>query len=279
MSITVVASLAGSPGATTAATALAIHGPRPTLLIEADIHNVSSLMPGLLRSNFRPQDGGIEKMIAAATRGVFQRTDVFNPEYALSIAMHSYPPFAELPLPALPSGHRLWVVPGFFHLNLADGAQSVWPHLVPVLQSISEGGVDVIIDLSRLDYNDPRFPLIDAADTVIFCVEQSMIGLNRAVRRLRRDDLSGRTDALARESRYWILPIEPAAESIPVKDLEQHTLPALPTLPHDPLGAATFSHGRPDTKPSRNRYRSAIRRALNASYVLPETAQAGGRHV
>lgn len=276
MTITVVASLSGSPGATTAASAMAIHAKRQTLLIEADTHNASSMMPGFLRSNFRPSDGGIEKVATAVARGVLDRRDLFNPEYGLSIPLHLLPVFDEFPLPSLPAGHKLWVVPGFFHLNIASAVNSVWHRLVPVLENVSEGGVDVMIDLGRLDYNDPRMALVDAADLVIFCVEQSMIGLNRTVRRLHQDDLSGRTDLLARGDRYWVLPIEPAAESIPRKDLEQHTLPVLPPLPHDPTGAATFSHGRPDVKPGKNRYRTAIRRVVNATYAVPVSAGLGG---
>lgn len=276
MTITVVASLAGAPGVTTAATALAIHGSRPTLLVEADTHNASSMMPGFLRSNFRPQDGGIEKVIAALTSGVLSRSDIFNPEHALSIPLHNFQDLPDFPIPSLPAGHRVWVVPGFFHLNLAEGARSAWPSLVPVLQSISEGGVDVVIDIGHLDYNDARLHLLDAADYVYFCVEQSMTGLNRAVRRLNRDDLSGRTDTIAREGRYWVLPVRPIAEEVSTKDLEKHTLPTLPPLPHDPLGAATFSHGRPDLKPARNRYRAAARRVTNATLVAQASAMSGG---
>lgn len=278
MTITIFTSLAGAPGVTTAATAFAVHSARPTLLIEADTQNASSMMPGLLRSNFRPQDGGIEKVIAAATSGVLSRSDLFNPEYALSIPLHNFQNLSDFPLPSLPEGHRLWAVPGFFHLNLAEGAGSVWPRLAPILQSVSDGGVDVVIDLGRVSHNDARLALIDTADFVIFCVEKSMIGLNRAVRRLQRDDLAGRTDALAREGRFWVLPIRPVAEEVSSKDLEKHTLPILPALPHDPVGAATFSHGRPDAKPGRNRYRAAMRRVNGAMLVAQANTVSGGNH-
>lgn len=278
MTITVLASLAGSPGVTTAAVAMGIQSRKQTLLIEADILNASSMMPGFLRSNFRPQDAGIERVIAAAGRRILERTDFFNPEYSLSIALHRVPSFGDdFPLPALPKDHRLWVVPGFFHLNVADGVRSAWAQLTAVLQSISNGGVDVIIDLSRLTYNDARLALIDIADRVIFCAELSMIGLNRTVRRLKRDDLAGRTDPVARGEKFWILPIEPAAEAISRNDFAEHTLPLLPSLPHDSTGAAVFSHGRPDTKPGRNRYRSAIRRVLNETYTNAVDVRSGGK--
>lgn len=259
MTVIALASVAGAPGVTTAATALAVHWPRPVLLIEADIRAVSTMMPGFFRANLLPSDGGIEKLAFAASRNVLEAEDLLNPAFATSIAMHELPPIPERPIPAIPEGHKMWVIPGFVNLAVADGVHGLWAKLPRLLVELGDAGIDVIVDLGHLSVDDSRLAIVDTADRVLIGMSSTMIDLNRAHRRLQLPDLATRTRALAGE-RYWILLNTPVAQSIPAKDFSAHLIPVIGTLPFDPSGAAVFSHGQPDSKPARNSYRSGIRR-------------------
>ena len=271
MTVLAVTSLAGAPGVTTAATALAVHWPRPVVLVEADTSAASSLMAGFFRSNLRTTSGGIEKLSFAFSRDVLEAGDILDPELRLAIAVHDLPPVPSTPIPALPAGHRMWVIPGFANLNVADGIRGLWFKLPRLFDALGEGGIDVIVDLGRFGVDDPRLPVIDTVDRVVVCASASMVDLNRCYRRLELADLTQRVGARSDKNRaaiagdrFWMLLSEPAAETIPSREFAGHLLPVLATLPHDPVGAAVFSHGRPDPKPSRNTYRAGIRGAVTA---------------
>lgn len=261
MSVIVITAAAGSPGVTTTAAALAVHWPRPVVLIEADTAAASTLMPGFFRSNLRTTAGGIEKLAFAASRGLLQASDLIDPEWQLSIAVHELPPIDEAPIPALPQGHKLWVVPGFAQLDVADGVTRLWPQLPPMFDALDEAGIDVIIDLGTLRPDDERLDLVDIADLVVFIATRTMVDLNRTYRRFQLQDLVERT-GLGVADRYRMVLVDPApaVEAIPVADFRKHVLPVLDVLPFDPVGAATFSAGVPDKSPRRNKTRAAVKR-------------------
>lgn len=272
MTLLAVTSLAGAPGATTAATALAVHWPRPVLLLEADTAAASTLMTGFFRSNLRPTDGGIEKLAFALSRNALDAEDILDPEYALAIAVHELAPIPSMPIPTLPDGHKMWVIPGFANLGVVDGVRSLWNKLPQLLTTLSDGGIDVIVDLGHLSIDDERFPILDIADRVIITAEATMVDLNRTFRRLGLNDLNERVQG-GTDERYWLVLNEAVAEGIPAKEFASHVLPVLATLPHDPSGAAVFSHGRMDSKPNRNSYRGAIRRAVQDIAALRDRTQ------
>lgn len=262
MSVIALASLAGAPGVTTAAAALAVHWTRPVLLIEADTSAASSTMAGFFRANLRTTDGGIEKLAFALSRNALRPEDILDPELALAIAVHELAPIPTAPIPAIPDGHRMWVIPGFSNLHVVDGVRSLWGKLPALFDALDHAGFDVIIDLGRLDVDDTRTVLLDAADQVIFCATSSMVDLNRCYRRLELEDLAQRIHREDPDEHAWLLLNAPIAEVHPSKEFSTHVLPVLGTLPHDPAGASVFSLGRPDTKPARNAYRAGIRRIV-----------------
>jgi len=261
VAVITLASLAGAPGVTTAAAALAVHWPRPVLLLEADTSAASSVMAGFFRANLRTTDGGVEKLAFALSRNALYPEDIFDPELALAIAVHELAPIRTAPIPALPEGHRMWVIPGFSNLRVADGVRGLWGKLPTLFAALDEAGFDVIVDLGRLDIDDPRLVLVDTADQVIFCATSTMVDLNRCFRRLEVEDLAERARR-GDPDRTWLLLNTPVAEAHPAKEFSAHVLPVIGTLPHDPAGAAVFSVGRPDPKPTRNAYRSGIRRVV-----------------
>jgi hypothetical protein len=175
-----------------------------------------------------------------------------------------------MPIPALPAGHRLWVVPGFFHLTIVDGVRGLWARLPRLFQALSDADVDVVVDLGRINPNDIRFPILDQADRVLVCAVSTMVDLNRVYRRIELPDLADRLEGVGRAEKYRLLLTESRAEPVAASDFAEHLFPVLATLPFDPDGAATFSLGKPDPRPNRNIYRQAIRRAVT---VLDEQSQ------
>ncbi len=270
--IIAVTSFAGAPGVTTAAAALAVHWPRPVVLIEADTSAVSSLMAGFLRANFAPGDAGVEKLAFSFSRGLIGTEDILDAEFKIAIALHDLAPIPSAPIPSIPEGHKMWVIPGFTNLAVVDGVRGLWARLPHLLGGIGQGGIDIILDLGRLHVEDPRLPLLDVADRVLVTSTASVNDLNRTYRRLELEDINQRARTLAGE-RYWALLVEPVAEGVPAREFSKHVLPVVATLPFDSTGAATFSHGRPDPKPHRNSYRGAIRRAVQDLQVLHDRNQ------
>lgn len=263
MAVIALTSISGSPGVSTAALALGVHWPRPVVVIEADTNAVTSAMPGFFRSNLLPELGGIEKVQLAYSRGILTPEDLLDPERYLAIAVHELPPIKAAPIPALPPQHKMWVVPGFFHLGIADGVSGLWARLPELLRALSEAGIDVILDLGRLGRDDVRLPLIDTADRVLICAQSTMVDLNRLYRRLEIPDLAQRIDVVDDE-KFLVLLTEAVAEQLPVSDFTANVLPVIGMLPYDPQGAATFSVGRPDIKPNRNAYRQRIRSVITS---------------
>lgn len=263
MTVVALASISGSPGVSTAALALGVHWPKPVVVIEADTNSVTSAMPGFFRSNLLPELGGIEKVQLAYSRGVLTPEDLLDPERFLAIAVHELPPIKAAPIPALPPTHKMWVVPGFFHLGIADGVSGLWSRLPELLRALSEAGIDVIIDLGRLGRDDVRLPLIDTSDRVILCATATMVDLNRLYRRLEISDLAQRIGGLQSE-KFLLMLTDAVAEQLPTSDFTANVLPVLGVLPFDPQGASTFSVGRPDIKPNRNAYRQRIRSIITS---------------
>ncbi len=256
MAIIALTSLAGAPGVTTAATALAVHWPRPVLLLEADTSAVSTLMAGFFRSNLRTTDGGIEKLAFALARNALDTEDLLDGDYQIAIPVHDLPPIPDMPIPSIPDGHKLWVIPGFVNYAIVDGVRGLWNKLPRLLKRSRRR--------RHRRHHRPRPPgrrrpssaSSRRCDWVLVTASSSMIDLNRAYRRLELPDINQRARAFAGD-RYWTLLTSPAAEAVSTKEFGTHVLPVVSTLPHDPDGAAVFSHGRPDPKPNKNAYRRA----------------------
>lgn len=262
MTVLAFTSFAGSPGVTTAAFAVAVYWPHPVIVFEAENANATSAMAGFFRSNLRPDSGGLDKVAAAYSRNVLTWQDLIDPASGLSIAVHQLLPIDEAPIPALPEGHRMWVVPGFARLNIVDGVRGLWTRLPHLFRALSESGIDVIVDLGRLTNQDIRLPILDGADRVITIAGNTMVDLNRVYRRLDLPDLAERLSGVGRAEKYRLVLIESTYEPVTRHSFAAHIMPVLGTLPFDPDGAAVFSLGRPDDKPQRNTYRQTVRRLV-----------------
>jgi hypothetical protein len=271
LTVFVFTSFAGSPGVTTAGFAAAVHWPRPVVVFEADTTNATSAMAGFFRSNLRPGIGGLDKVAVAYARNVLTWPDLIDPESGLAIAVHDLPPIDQAPIPALPTGHRMWVVPGFYRLGIVEGVRGMWARFPHLFTALSEAGIDVIVDAGRLTHQDIRLPVLDGADRVIVFAAATMVDLNRVYRRVELPDLAERLEGVGRAERYRVVLIASPYEPVAARAFTDHVLPVLGMLPFDPGGAAVFSLGRPDSKPQRNAYRQAICRLVT---TLDEQAHA-----
>lgn len=262
MTVLAFTSFAGSPGVTTAVFAVAVHWRRPVIVFEADTTNATSAMAGFFRSNLRPDSGGLDKVAVAYSRNVLSWQDLIDPVSGLAIAVHELPHIDQAPIPALPEGHRMWVVPGFHRLGIVDGVRGMWGRLPHLFRALSESGIDVIVDLGRISHQDIRLPILDGADRVITVAANTMVDLNRVYRRLDLVDLAERLAGVGRAEKYRMVLIESCYEPVARRAFAAHIMPVLGELPFDPDGAAVFSLGRPDSKPHRNSYRRAIRKLV-----------------
>jgi hypothetical protein len=256
------ASIAGTAGSTAAMLAAAVHWPRPVLAVEADISNVGAALTGFFRSNLAV-NAGMHQVSLAQSRGALGVDALLDPGFAISIAVHALPPVPQMPIPSLPEGHRMWVIPGYRDLQTVDGVTSVWTRLPALFQQLDERGIDVLVDLGRLERGDIRLPVLDGADQVVLLASTTMSDLNRLHKRLRLPDLEERVTGFGR-TKYSLLLTRSPYEAVGAAEFERAVLPVLATVAHDPEGAAVFAHGREDRKPTRNRYRGDIRQAVSA---------------
>lgn len=139
MAIISLTSASGAPGVTTTAVALALHWPRPVVLVEADLSHTSSVLPGWFRGQM------------PHTRGL---TGLAQSHQSLSwdaLRAQSIQLTADTP-------DRIFV-PGFQNLAAAAGSQNLWRPLADLLDSLAVTGTDVIVDLGRWQPHDPRGPV------------------------------------------------------------------------------------------------------------------------
>lgn len=262
MTVVAFASLSGTPGVTAATLAAAVHWPRPVVAVEADISNVGADLTGFFRSNLAV-NAGMHQVSLAQSRAALGVDALLDPSFAISIAVHELPPVAQMPIPSLPAGHRMWVIPGYRDLQTVDGVTSVWTRLPAIFDQLDDRGIDVLVDLGRLGRGDVRLPIVDGADQVVLLASTTMSDLNRLHKRLRLPDLEDRVTGYGR-SKFSLLLTRAPYEAVGPAEFEKAILPVLGTVAFDPEGAAVFALGREDRKPSRNRYRADLRQAVSA---------------
>lgn len=258
MSVVAFTACTGTPGVTTATLAAAVHWDRPVLVIEVDVSNVGAMMTGFFRGGL-DVPAGMHQVSLAASRRALTAEALLDPDLGISIPVHALAPMRTMPIPALPAGHRMWVVPGYRDLAIIDGVHAIWQRLPALFASLHDRGIDVLLDLGRLTRDDARFPLLDAADQVLVLAATTMSDLNRLHKRVRLPDLEPRVH---RGNRYGLLLTRAPAESVAATEFARAVLPVVGTVPFDPLGAAVFAHGREDTRPARNAYRAGMRRVV-----------------
>lgn len=262
MSVVVFTAVTGTPGVTTATIASGVHWDRPVLVVEADTSNVGSVMTGFFRGGL-DATAGMHQVSLALSRRALNAEALLDPDFGIAIPVHELPRVPQMPIPTIPAGHRMWVIPGYRDLGTLDGVRDVWDRLPHLFAALHQVGIDVLVDLGRLTRDDPRLVVLDAADQVVVLASATMTDLNRLHKRVRLPDLDTRLHGSGGD-RWALLLTDPAAEPVAARDFGRSVMPVIATTRLDPAGAAVFAHGREDPKPSRNGYRADIRRTVLA---------------
>ena len=252
MSVLALASVAGAPGVTTTAVALALAWPRPVVLVEADPVGASAVLPGLLRGAAR-HDRGILDAAVAARSGTLAGV---LPELLID----------------LPGGNAR-LLAGLARPEQAATMTRYWPLLAPALAEASTAlGVDVILDAGRLSQAGAAMPALGTADRVLLVTRTHLPALH-----VLRAWLPTVRSALVDPARLGLLLV---GEGQPYRAGEvSRTLgvPVAGVLPDDPDPAAAYSRGAPH--PRRSEFARALAvlvRELATEPATAATAAAGG---
>ncbi|WP_065569685.1 hypothetical protein [Microbacterium oleivorans] len=256
MAIIFLASTAGAPGVTAAATALTLNWPKPTILVEADTSKTSSIIPGALRGQVYHNTGLTEAAVAD--------------QYGALTADKLWEQTIEL-------GENKVVIPGFKSLQGAAGAgPHFWRSLVDALRPYETAGYDILIDAGRLHVADSRLPLIREADSVTLFSDRTLPAVASILSHWRSLDesrnpvpewLMTALDEIGHSSYVDLAIVERATtqETWPSKDItKQIGINLVGTIPWDPKGAAVYALGAPTLRSDRTPYARAIGALLHS---------------
>lgn len=211
-------SASGAPGVTTTALALALHWPRPVVLVEADASGSPGLLAGYFCGQLDPP--GLVDLVLAQRSELLAET---VPRLLTDL-----------------DGANASVLFGLRSHEQAAGAAVLWQPLLTVLQSLADAGTDVLVDVGRLGLPGSPRPLIAGADVVVLVGRSDLPGLAGA---------RSWAAALAREAapghevRMLLV-----GEDRPYSSREvAKTLgvPVLGAIEWSPELAEVYSHGRP----------------------------------
>lgn len=159
MSVVVLTSAGGAPGATTTALGLALAWPRPVLLVDADRTPTQAVLAGYLRGE-HPGHRGFGRLLQAS-RERRPMAEVFDEE--------------TIELPALlETGSPARFLPGFPHPGMVGLFGAAWPELMAAL--VGWPG-DVLIDAGRIGAGGLPLPLTQQADLVLTVTRTSLVAL------------------------------------------------------------------------------------------------------
>lgn len=220
-------SASGSPGVTTTAVGCCLSWPGSVVLVDADSQN--AVVTGLLAGQVHP-DGSILQALADIQSGKDARESVWD---------------QTTPLPDDdPAGHRRLFLPGVRKRRALATVETMWTQLASGLAALGSAGVDVVVDLGRLDISAgvPAELMTVATEVVLF------------LRPTLREVAAARecADVLAKQAgssgKARLGLVEPAVSRLGFDDAEVTAalhLPVSARIPHDPAWAATWSDGAP----------------------------------
>ncbi|GAA1435904.1 hypothetical protein GCM10009616_34250 [Microlunatus lacustris] len=247
MALIVLASASGSPGVTTAALALSLAWPQPTLLVEADPTGGSAILAGWFQGH-PPHNRGLVNLAIAHRQGELGT--------ALAAATIKIPD-TDVQLLAGLRSHRQ-----------VPSAAALWEPLGRTLLELDDTGTDVIIDAGRLGMVGAPLPLLQAADVVLLTTRTTLPAISsaRSWARSLTDDLTatGAADKLG-------LLLVGEGRTFSAKEVTSVLgLPVVASLAWDPVSAETFHLGR---APRKRRFDTgslgrSIRAAVSAIHAL-----------
>lgn len=237
MSILVLTTAAGAPGASTTALGLALSWPGPTVLVEADPAG-TSIVPGWYRGGIDPQPRNIVNLALtedaeALTDAIFAQTVNLDPASDVQ---------------------RLLLI-GLTEPAQAPALQNWWAPIGEAFQTLSAAGYTVIVDAGRLTQGSYPTPLLTIADQVLLVCRGTLSSVLRsypmALQLKSALASSGNTDTLG------LLIIHNNSERYyqPTDIAKRYGVSFTLSIPDDPASAATLSDGIPARPPLLSRLR------------------------
>lgn len=181
MTVVALCSAGGAPGVTTTALAFIAAWPsgrpgRRVLLVDADPAGSGLLTSALLAT---PTES-VGVSLVAADRGSVSPTSVIERTVALDVV-----------------ASRM-VLPGVSEPRQARPLLTIWPALLDAARDLSDGGIDVVVDLGRIGHRWEPTPWISGSDIVALVVRPEVGSAVRAASAIRAitPDRAGRNPAL-----------------------------------------------------------------------------------
>lgn len=240
MALITLISATGAPGVTTAAIGATMRWPRPAVLLEADLAKASGVLPGYLR-------GQVDHSKGLTVLAVEHQRGVITPEAAWSQIIE-----------LAPDRH---LIPGFANVIAGHNAPpAFWSRLAEVMISLDAGGVDVIVDAGRLQFDDPRTPLFQLADQLAIVTRPTLPDIAAASGRL--PELATMLAAAGHSVHAGLVLVDAEQENYDNREVSAVLhLPVISRLAWDPRAAAVLSQG---TAPNKRTNNSALTRDLGA---------------
>lgn len=238
MTVVAFVSITGAPGVTTTALATTLQWPQPALLIEADTSKTTDVMVGYFRGQL-PHSSGLGGLLEQA--GEIPASSLL--EQSIQLTEDAYPRVAA----------------GFTSVAAGQSAIALWKHLPGAFYELQRAGTDVLLDLGRLRHNDPRLPLLAAADQVIVLLRPQLPSVYSAFLHLRT--LRAELEQLGVLDTIKIVTVGAGPESDRAI-AKQIGSPVLTRLPDDKTGAAVFSLGSGGKSKALSRAANALARNI-----------------
>lgn len=157
MALMALGSAAGSPGVTTLAVGLALTWDRSVILVDADPGAHQAVLAGYLQGRV-PTDKGLQR-VAEAHRDRRPLAEVAHDQ--------------TVPL-TQQGAHDRRLLPGFARSANAALFGPVWPNLIEALLSYEAAGIDIIVDLGRIQVESLSQALLQRADLVALTMRSSL---------------------------------------------------------------------------------------------------------
>lgn len=226
MTIISLASVRGAPGVTTTALGLALHWPRPVLLIEADMSASSAILAGYFGGQ-RANDRGLIDVAIGHRHGSLTK--------ALQDAQIE-----------IPGSQHARMIAGLAHAEQASALTGAWSAIATELRSLEGEGIDVIVDAGRVGAAYSPEALTNTSDVSLLVTRTTLPAV--AAVASRGKVLKKATDNGQGPSSLGLL-IVGDGQPIDARQIAELTeIPLVASVPSDPAAAAVLSDGTESNK-------------------------------
>jgi hypothetical protein len=228
MATTLMFSVCGSPGITTAAVAATRRWYRNSILLEADTSRASAVLSGYLKGTVTGKKSLINLAVAAAQAGRIDFNDMWAQLHPLDSDNVQ--------------DAQQWVLPGLMDPKSAPSLDHLWGDVISAADTFESAGTDVIIDAGRWNVGDVRSALMRSADAVVLVARPTMPDAFAV--RSRLEDIRATLGEIGHSDHLSILTVEkPGTEYPPTKVASSLGLRLIGSLPWDDKCASVFSDG------------------------------------